>query len=46
VLTFEVTKDQALQIINANQCGGVYLVLLPPDQVGATGAAKAAASGK
>ena len=47
VLTFEVTQDQALQIINANQGGGIYLVLLPPDQSGSTaGAAKATASGK
>jgi pilus assembly protein CpaB len=48
VLTFEVTKDQALQIINANQGGSqIYLVLLAPDQAApATGAAKAAASGK
>jgi pilus assembly protein CpaB len=31
VLTFEVTKDQALQVINANNGGGIYLVLLAPD---------------
>jgi pilus assembly protein CpaB len=48
VLTFEVTKDQALQVINANSGGGVYLVLLAPDASAPTtsGAAKAAASGK
>ena len=47
VLTFEVTKDQALQVINANKSGQIYLVLLAPDQPApATGAAKAAASGK
>jgi pilus assembly protein CpaB len=48
VLTFEVTKDQALQVINANSAGGVYLVLLAPDTaVPTAGAAKAAAaSGK
>jgi len=48
VLTFEVTKDQALQIINANQGGSqIYLVLLAPDQPAPTsGAAKAAASSK
>jgi pilus assembly protein CpaB len=47
VLTFEVTPDQALQIINANSGGGVYLVLLPPDQSTSTsGSAKAAASTK
>ena len=47
VLTFEVTQDQALQIINANQGGGIYLVLLPPDQSEpTTGAAKASASSK
>jgi pilus assembly protein CpaB len=47
VLTFEVTQDQALQIINANQSGGLYLVLLPPDQTAPTpGAAKATASSK
>jgi pilus assembly protein CpaB len=49
VLTFEVTQDQALQVINANSTGGIYLVLLPPDSTGTTGgstagAAKAAAS--
>jgi Flp pilus assembly protein CpaB len=44
VLTFEVTKEQALQIINAN---GIYLVLLAPDQTTpAQGAAKAAATAK
>jgi pilus assembly protein CpaB len=47
VLTFEVTKDQALQVINANSGGGIYLVLLAPDvSAPTTGAAKAAASGK
>jgi pilus assembly protein CpaB len=47
VLTFEVTQDQALQIINANSGGGIYLVLLAPDQAAPTaGAAKAAASSK
>jgi pilus assembly protein CpaB len=47
VLTFEVTKDQALQVINANKSGQIYLVLLAPDTPAATsGAAKAAASGK
>jgi pilus assembly protein CpaB len=47
VLTFEVTKDQALQVINANSGGGIYLVLLAPDQSApTTGAAKAAASSK
>jgi Flp pilus assembly protein CpaB len=47
VLTFEVTQAEALQIINANQSGGLYLVLLPPDQSAPTsGAAKAAASSK
>jgi pilus assembly protein CpaB len=46
VLTFEVTPDQALQIINANSGGGVYLVLLPPDQSTTPGSAKAAASSK
>jgi pilus assembly protein CpaB len=48
VLTFEVTKDQALQIINANQGGSqIYLVLLAPDQPSPTaGAAKASASSK
>jgi Flp pilus assembly protein CpaB len=48
VLTFEVTRDQALQVINANSTGGIYLVLLPPDSTNNTGsssgAAKAAAS--
>ena len=48
VLTFEVTKDQALQVINANSGGGIYLVLLAPDTPDTTdsssGAAKAAAS--
>jgi pilus assembly protein CpaB len=45
VLTFEVTKDQALQIINANQGNGIYLVLLAPDQTTPTPSpAKAAAS--
>jgi Flp pilus assembly protein CpaB len=44
VLTFEVTQEQALQIINANQGGGLYLVLLAPDQIApASGASKAAA---
>jgi pilus assembly protein CpaB len=47
VLTFEVTSDQALQVINANNGGGIYLVLRPPDEVPTgTGAAKAAASSK
>jgi pilus assembly protein CpaB len=48
VLTFEVTKDQALQVINANRGSGIYLVLLAPDTPASTssGAAKAAASGK
>jgi Flp pilus assembly protein CpaB len=47
VLTFEVSKDQALQVINANGGGGIYLVLLAPDTPApTTGAAKAAASGK
>ena len=48
VLTFEVTQDQALQIINANQGGSqIYLVLLAPDQPApTTGAAKTAASSK
>jgi pilus assembly protein CpaB len=47
VLTFEVTKDQALQVINANKSGQIYLVLLAPDvPAPTTGAAKAAASGK
>ena len=48
VLTFEVSKDQALQVINANNGGGqIYLVLLAPDTPAPTsGAAKAAASGK
>jgi pilus assembly protein CpaB len=47
VLTFEVTQAQALQIINANQTGGIYLVLLAPDQSSSTsGAAKAATSTK
>jgi pilus assembly protein CpaB len=48
VLTFEVTQEQALQIINANQGGSqIYLVLLAPDQPAPTaGAAKAAASSK
>jgi pilus assembly protein CpaB len=48
VLTFEVTQDQALQIINANQGGSqIYLVLLAPDQPAPTaGAAKTAASSK
>jgi pilus assembly protein CpaB len=48
VLTFEVTKEQALQVINANNGGGqIYLVLLAPDASAPTsGAAKAAASGK
>jgi pilus assembly protein CpaB len=47
VLTFEVSQADALQIINANQGGGLYLVLLPPDQSAPTpGAAKAAASSK
>jgi len=48
VLTFEVTQEQALQVINANSSGGIYLVLLPPDSTNTTGsssgAAKAAAS--
>jgi pilus assembly protein CpaB len=48
VLTFEVTQDQALQVINANSSGGIYLVLLAPDSQGNTksssGAAKAAAT--
>jgi pilus assembly protein CpaB len=45
VLTFEVTKDQALQIINANQSGGLYLVLLAPEKSAPTsGTAKASAS--
>ena len=48
MLTFEVTQDQALQMINANQGGSqIYLVLLAPDQPAPTaGAAKAAASSK
>ena len=48
VLTFEVTKDQALQVINANKRRQqIYLVLLAPDTpVPTSGAAKAAASGK
>ena len=47
MLTFEVTKEQALQVINANNGGQIYLVLLAPDTlVPTTGAAKAAASGK
>jgi pilus assembly protein CpaB len=47
VLTFEVNKDQALQIINANQGGGLYLVLLAPDQSSpTTGAAKASTTTK
>jgi pilus assembly protein CpaB len=48
VLTFEVTRDEALQVINANSTGGIYLVLLPPDSTSnsdtSSGAAKAAAS--
>jgi pilus assembly protein CpaB len=48
VLTFEVTRDQALQVINANSSGGIYLVLLAPDSPDTTdtssGAAKPAAS--
>ena len=32
VLTFEVTQEQALRIVNANQGGSqIYLVLLAPD---------------
>jgi Flp pilus assembly protein CpaB len=50
VLTFEVTKDQALQVIAANSGGSrIYLVLLPPDATPApatTSGTKAAASGK
>ena len=43
VLTFEVTQDQALQIISANSGGKIYLVLLPPTTSGTSGT-KAAAS--
>jgi pilus assembly protein CpaB len=49
VLTFEVTPDQALQIINHNTGGNqIYLVLLAPDQPSPSrsGTAKAAASSK
>jgi Flp pilus assembly protein CpaB len=51
VLTFEVTKDQALQVIAANSgASRIYLVLLPPDVPAAAPApssgTKAAASGK
>jgi Flp pilus assembly protein CpaB len=50
VLTFEVTKAQALQVIAANSGGSrIYLVLLPPDATPAPAAppsgTKAAASG-
>jgi hypothetical protein len=47
VLTFEVSQDQALQIISANSGGSkLYLVLLPPVTTpSSTGSgAKAAAS--
>jgi Flp pilus assembly protein CpaB len=47
VLTFEVTKDDALRIISANSGSSkIYLVLLPPSTVssGTSGPAKAAAS--
>jgi Flp pilus assembly protein CpaB len=48
VLTFEVTREQALQIINANTGGrDIYLVLLPPEKpVPSSGAASASASSK
>jgi pilus assembly protein CpaB len=47
VLTFEVSRDDALRVINANRGNGIYLVLLAPDQPAPdTGAAKAAASSK
>jgi pilus assembly protein CpaB len=49
VLTFEVSKDDALRIISANSGSSkIYLVLLPPSTVssGTSGTAKAAASGK
>lgn len=49
VLTFEVSKDDALRIISANSGSSkLYLVLLPPSTVpsGTSGSAKAAASSK
>jgi pilus assembly protein CpaB len=47
VLTFEVSKDDALRIISANSGSSkIYLVLLPPSTVssGTSGTAKAASS--
>lgn len=48
VLTFEVTKADALRVIAANSgASKIYLVLLPPGSGTSTsGSAKAAASGK
>jgi pilus assembly protein CpaB len=46
VLTFEVSRADALRIISANSGSGIYLVLLPPTTLpsSTTGGAKAAAS--
>jgi len=44
LITFEVTPEQALQIVNANSAGGLYLTLLPLSATGASGGGSVPAS--
>lgn len=46
LITFEVTPDQALTIVNANRNGGLYLTLLPLSAVSAESGSSVPASGR
>ena len=46
LITFEVTPDQALQIVNAGRGGGIYLTLQPLSASAGTGGAAVPASGR
>ena len=46
LITFEVTPDQALQIVSANRNGGLYLTLQPLGATGADGGTSVPATGR